>query len=73
VWQPYGECEVFDLTAALADPAAIAVWSVVPVSTRIGCYGRRHVPSAVAALHPDGRLLAVAVGDGITVIDLDES
>ena len=162
VWQPYGECEVFDLTAALEDAAVldrytgfppmpddgeidaacwldsdrfvltsfhdvadpprtrtIAVWSVatgacvsessmthpagrliargeqvvslhghprlidpatgtvlaewpdVPVSTRVGCYGRRHVPSAVATLHPDGRRLAVAVPDGVTVLDLD--
>lgn len=40
----------------------------VPVKTT--CFGVSHVPSPVAALHPDGTRLAVAQAQSIAVITL---
>lgn len=33
-------------------------------------FGVEHIPSPVTALHPDGSRLAVAVGNGVAVLDL---
>jgi hypothetical protein len=50
--------------------AVIAEWPDVAVSTKSGSYGVTHIPTPVAALHPDQRRLAVAQPDHIAVIHL---
>lgn len=53
--------------------AVLAEWPEVPVSRRAGSDGVPHVPTPVAALHPDGTRLAVAVRNGIAVLDLPQT
>ncbi|MEV6331412.1 hypothetical protein [Streptomyces sp. NPDC051909] len=54
----------------VATGAVLAEWPEVGVPSRVGSYGVRHVPTPVAALHPDGSRLAVARPDGIAIIAL---
>lgn len=54
----------------VATGAVLAEWPQVGVSRRVGSYGVTHVPTPVAALHPDGSRLAVAQPDGIAIIAL---
>ncbi|GAA3393384.1 hypothetical protein [Streptomyces roseoviridis] len=56
----------------VASGAVLAEWPEVEVSPRVGSYGVRHVPTPVAALHPDGSRLAVAQPDGIAIITLPQ-
>ncbi|MER5760674.1 hypothetical protein [Streptomyces sp. NPDC002082] len=53
--------------------AVLAEWPEVPVSRREGSYGVPHVPTPVAALHPGGVHLAVAVEKGIAILDLPQT
>ncbi|MEU2423681.1 hypothetical protein ABZ619_22090 [Streptomyces sp. NPDC007851] len=56
----------------LLDPATgriVAEWPGVVVPAKSACFGR-HVPTPVAALHPDGTRLAVATADSIALITL---
>ncbi|MCX5122364.1 hypothetical protein [Streptomyces sp. NBC_00347] len=53
--------------------AVLAEWPEVPVSHREGSYGVTHVPTPVAALHPDEVHLAVAVEKGIAILDLPQT
>ncbi len=53
--------------------AVLAEWPEVPVSRREGSYGVTHVPTPVAALHTGGTRLAVAVRNGIAVLDLPQT
>ncbi|WP_328843339.1 hypothetical protein [Streptomyces sp. NBC_00258] len=48
----------------------VAEWPEVGVSVKATCFGVTHVPSPVAALHPDGTRLAVAQSDSIALITL---
>ncbi|MBQ0997926.1 hypothetical protein [Streptomyces sp. RK62] len=57
----------------VATGAVLAEWPEVVVSSRVGSYGVTHVPTPVAALHPDGSRLAVAQPDGIAIIALPRS
>ncbi|MFJ1755128.1 hypothetical protein [Kitasatospora sp. NPDC088134] len=50
----------------------VAEWPEVGVPEKTECYGAEHVPSAVAAVSPDGTRLAVGLEDGVAVIDLPE-
>ncbi|WP_329234301.1 hypothetical protein [Streptomyces canus] len=48
----------------------VAEWPEVGVPVKTTCFGVSHVPSPVAALHPDGTRLAVAQAQSIAVITL---
>ncbi|OQR60716.1 hypothetical protein B6E66_28345 [Streptomyces maremycinicus] len=48
-------------------------WPEVRVSRRAGAFGVTHIPTPVAALSPDGRLLAVAQEESIALIGLPRS
>jgi len=48
----------------------LAEWPEVGVPVKATCFGASHVPSPVAALHPDGTLLAVAQAESIALITL---
>ncbi|MEU9240902.1 hypothetical protein [Streptomyces sp. NPDC048385] len=48
----------------------VAEWPQVGVPAKGTCFGGRHVPTPVAALHPDGTRLAVAQAGGIALIAL---
>jgi hypothetical protein len=57
----------------LVDPATgrvLAEWPEVPSGSWTYCFGVNHVPTPVAALHPDGTRLALATPGAITVIEL---
>jgi hypothetical protein len=57
----------------LLDPTTgrtLAEWPEVVTPLKPTCFGYDEVPTPVAAVHPDGTLLAVAVADGITFITL---
>ncbi|MER5477413.1 hypothetical protein ABT026_10560 [Streptomyces sp. NPDC002734] len=54
----------------VATGAVLAEWPEVGVSPRVGSYGVNHVPTPVAALHPDGSRLAVAQPDAIAILAL---
>ncbi|MER7831878.1 hypothetical protein [Streptomyces sp. NPDC095602] len=56
----------------VASGAVLAEWPEVEVPRRVGSYGVKHVPTPVAALHPDGSRLAVAQTDGIAIIALPQ-
>lgn len=56
-----------------ATGAFLAEWPEVRVSRREGSYGVTHVPTPVAALHPDGTRLAVAVRNGTAVLALPQT
>lgn len=59
----------------LIDIATGSVWAEWPeldVSRRCGAYGVTHVPTPVAALHPDGTRLAVAQAEGIALVELPD-
>ncbi|MGW6709336.1 hypothetical protein ACWGDE_31240 [Streptomyces sp. NPDC054956] len=55
------------------DGTVVAEWPEVPVPRRVGSYGVTHVPTPVAALHPDGTRLAIALETGIAVLDLPQT
>ncbi|WP_151479811.1 WD40 repeat domain-containing protein [Streptomyces albicerus] len=48
----------------------VAEWPEVGVPVKTTCFGVSHVPSPVAALHPDGTRLAVAQAESIALITL---
>ncbi|MFJ9011601.1 hypothetical protein [Streptomyces canus] len=48
----------------------VAEWPEVGVPVKTTCFGVSHVPSPVAALHPDGTRLAIAQAQSIAVITL---
>ncbi|MFF1307116.1 hypothetical protein [Streptomyces sp. NPDC058307] len=48
----------------------VAEWPEVGVSVKTTCFGVTHVPTPVAALHPDGTRLAVAQTESIALITL---
>ncbi|PWG13276.1 hypothetical protein DF268_12575 [Streptomyces sp. V2] len=62
----HGHPRLIDVTTG----AVVAEWPTVEVSRREGSYGATHIPTPVAALHPDGTRLAVAQPEGIAVIAL---
>ena len=64
----YGHPRLIDVTTG----ASVAEWPAVEVPCREGSYGVTHIPTPVAALHPDGRRLAVAQAESIAVVDLPE-
>ncbi|NEB04589.1 hypothetical protein G3I78_36900 [Streptomyces sp. SID13726] len=64
----YGNPRLIDVTTG----AVVAEWPTVEVPRREGSYGVTHIPTPVAALHPDGIRLAVAQPDGIAIIALPE-
>ncbi|MFC8078061.1 hypothetical protein ACFUN8_21265 [Streptomyces sp. NPDC057307] len=46
----------------------VARWPELPMYRRQGSYGVTHMPSSVAAVHPDGTRVAIALESGIAVI-----
>ena len=62
----YGHPRLIDVTTG----ASSAEWPAVEVPSREGSYGVTHIPTPVAALHPDGIRLAVAQPESIAVITL---
>ncbi|MFH8770972.1 hypothetical protein [Streptomyces sp. NPDC017958] len=64
----YGHPRLIDITTG----AVLAEWPEVAVTRREGAYGATHVPTPVAALHPDGTRLAVAQTGSIAVIQLPD-
>ncbi|MEW1830566.1 hypothetical protein [Streptomyces sp. NPDC088196] len=62
----YGHPRLIDVTTG----ASLAEWPAVEVPSREGSYGITHIPTPVAALHPDGNRLAVAQPDSIAIIAL---
>lgn len=48
-------------------------WPEIRVRHRNGAYGVTHVPSPVAALHPDGTRLAVALETGIAILRIPQT
>jgi hypothetical protein len=64
----YGHPRLIDVTTG----AVVAEWPTVEVPQREGSYGVTHIPTPVAALHPDGTRLAVAQPESIAVIALPE-
>jgi hypothetical protein len=48
----------------------VAEWPEVGVPAKATCFGVSHVPSPVAALHPDGTRLAIAQSESIALITL---
>ncbi|MEU1478716.1 hypothetical protein ACFYZ8_43250 [Streptomyces sp. NPDC001668] len=62
----YGHPRLIDVTTG----AVVAEWPTVEVPRRDGSYGVTHIPTPVAALHPDGIRLAVAQPEGIAIIAL---
>ncbi|MDQ0766839.1 hypothetical protein QF027_009474 [Streptomyces canus] len=48
----------------------VAEWPEVDVPMKATCFGVSHVPSPVAALHPDGTQLAIAQAQGLALITL---
>ncbi|MFJ9865509.1 hypothetical protein [Streptomyces sp. NPDC101165] len=64
----HGHPRLIDITTG----AVLAEWPEVAVARREGAYGATHVPTPVAALHPDGTRLAVARTGGIAVIQLPD-
>jgi hypothetical protein len=62
----YGHPRLIDVTTGVS----MAEWPAVEVSLRDGSYGVTHIPTPVAALHPDGTRLAVAQRESIAIIDL---
>ncbi|MFD4554785.1 hypothetical protein ACFWP5_10770 [Streptomyces sp. NPDC058469] len=64
----YGHPRLIDVTTG----ASMMEWPTVEVPSREGSYGITHIPTPVAALHPDGNRLAVAQPDSIAIIALPE-
>ncbi|MEV6499497.1 hypothetical protein [Streptomyces prunicolor] len=62
----YGYPRLIDVTTGVSP----AEWPAVEVPSREGSYGITHIPTPVAALHPDGNRLAVAQTASIAIIDL---
>jgi hypothetical protein len=48
----------------------VAEWPEVGIPVKATCFGGSHVPSPVAALHPDGTRLAIAQTESIALITL---
>ncbi|GGJ14788.1 hypothetical protein [Streptomyces brasiliensis] len=65
----HGRPRLVDVTTG----AVLAEWPEVEVARREGPYGVTHVPTPVAALHPDGTCLAIAVAGGIAVLPLPDA
>lgn len=51
----------------------LAEWPEIEVTDRQTCFGVEHEPTPVAALHPDGDRLAIAVEDGIQVLGIPDA
>jgi hypothetical protein len=51
----------------------LAEWPEIEVTDRQTCFGVEHEPTPVAALHPDGDRLAIAVEGGIQVFGIPDS
>lgn len=64
----YGHPRLIDVTTG----ALLAEWPMVEVPRRDGSYGVTHIPTPVAALHPDGTRLAVAQPGSIAIIALPD-
>lgn len=64
----HGHPRLIDITTG----AVLAEWPEVEVSRREGSYGVTHVPTPVAALHPDGSRLAIAQAGSIAVVQLPD-
>ncbi|MFE2098045.1 hypothetical protein [Streptomyces sp. PTD9-10] len=64
----HGHPRLIDVTTGVV----LAEWPEVAVARREGAYGVTHVPTPVAALHPDGTRLAVAQTGSIAVIRLPD-
>ena len=64
----HGHPRLIDVTTG----AVTAEWPTVKVPERQGSYGVTHIPTPVAALHPDGTRLAVAQPESIAIIALPE-
>lgn len=64
----YGHPRLIDVTTG----DVVAEWPTVEVPRREGSYGVTHIPTPVAAVHPDGTRLAIAQPEGIAIIALPE-
>lgn len=64
----YGSPRLIDVTTG----AVVAEWPTLEVPRRDGSYGVTHIPTPVAALHPDGTRLAIAQPESIAIITLPE-
>ncbi|MEU0028694.1 hypothetical protein [Streptomyces sp. NPDC006335] len=64
----HGHPRLIDVTTG----AVVAEWPTVKVPRREGSYGVTHIPTPVAALHPDGTRLAIAQPESIAIITLPE-
>ncbi|MET4927077.1 hypothetical protein P3L51_32780 [Streptomyces sp. PSRA5] len=62
----YGHPRLFDNRTG----GLVAQWPRLAMPRRQGSYGVTHKPSPVAAVHPDGGRVALALKDGIAVIRL---
>lgn len=60
----YGHPRLFDIRTG----GLVAEWPELAMPRREGSYGVTHVPTPVAAVHPDGTRVALAVEKGIAVI-----
>jgi hypothetical protein len=56
---------------SIATGEIVAEWPEISLPEREFCYGVTHIPSPVAALHPDGTRLAVAQESGIAILELN--
>ncbi|MGW2742750.1 hypothetical protein [Streptomyces sp. NPDC001450] len=56
----------------IATASVLAEWPELDVSRRDGAYGVTHVPTPIAALHPDGSRLAVAQAESIAIVQLPD-
>ncbi|WP_307167643.1 hypothetical protein [Streptomyces rishiriensis] len=64
----HGHPRLIDVTTG----EVVAEWPELRVSRREGAYGVTHIPTPVAALRPDGMLLAVAQEQGIAFVRLPQ-
>lgn len=62
----YGHPRLFDIRTG----ALVAQWPELVLPRRQGSYGVTHKPSPVAAVHPDGTRVALALSGGIAVVRL---
>lgn len=60
----YGHPRLFDIRTG----ELVAQWPELAMPLREGSYGVTHIPTPVAAVHPDGTRVALAVKEGIAVI-----
>ncbi len=65
----HGHSRLVDQTTG----AVVAEWPDINASMESGSYGVTHIPTTVAALHPDGTRLAIAQPAGIAILHLPDS